>query len=203
LWSEILDCAIVLFYDEAVMRDRYLRKYLSVFGFALIATIIWYAAQRSGPTTMSTIVYQGQSIKLSKSYDHYDDYKNDPNNIAPGEVEKVQQLVLSAPIATHFDTRKQMTDALFEIAFPGYGMGFFSDAQQPDGSILALVSIEVPKSGNSRYLLFRGRSGAYTLIDDFVYADAAAIGKVSADGNRLVYLSREGAAVVKRAVASR
>jgi hypothetical protein len=70
--------------------------------------------------------------------------------------------------------------------------------KQQDGSILALFGVEVPKSGNTRYLLFRESKGSYTLIDDFVHADSSAIGGVSANGDKLVYATMNGTMVVER-----
>lgn len=64
--------------------------------------------------------------------------------------------------------------------------------------MLALFGVEIPKSGNSRYLLFRGTGGLYTLIDDFVYADSAAIGGVSENGDKFVYSTMQGAKVLER-----
>ncbi|QOV91266.1 hypothetical protein [Humisphaera borealis] len=145
-----------------------------------------------------SIEYQGQAVKLSKPYGDYDDYKNDPNNLAPGEAGKVQQLVQSAPIAKQFSSRELMIHAVFALKFPGYGLGSYGEKPQPDNSVLALFGVEIPKSGNSRYLLFRGTGGLYTLIDDFVYADSAAIGGVSENGDKFVYSTMQGAKVLER-----
>ena len=45
------------------------------------------------------IDYRGEKIKLTKAYADYAAYKNDPENIAPSETERVQRLVLGAPIS--------------------------------------------------------------------------------------------------------
>jgi hypothetical protein len=145
-----------------------------------------------------SINYQGQPIKLSKSYNDYDDYKNDPNNLPPGEAGKVQGLVQSAPIAKQFSDRQQMTRAVFELKFPGYGLGCYGEKPQPDGSVLELFGVEIPKSGDRRFLVFRGSGGSYILVDDFVYANSSAIAGVSANGDKLVYSTRRGAKVLER-----
>src|SRR6266704_3288121 len=46
-----------------------------------------------------SVEYRGQRIQLSKAYADFDEYKNDPNNIAASETERAQQLVAGAPIA--------------------------------------------------------------------------------------------------------
>ena len=162
-----------------------------------IAAVVWLATGNK-MSSDDSINYQGQPVKLSKSYSDYDDYKNDPNNLAPGEAGKVQGLVQSAPIAKQFSDREQMTRAVFDLKFPGYGLCSYGEKPQPDGSVLALFGVEIPKSGNTRYLLFRGSGSSYTLIDDFVYAESTAIGGVSANGDKLVYSTMQGTKVVER-----
>src|SRR5437764_10069700 len=66
-----------------------------------------------------TIVYRGQTIRLSKAYSDFDEYKNDPDNIAASETERVQQLVEGAPIAKEYPTAEAMIAAVSEIELPG------------------------------------------------------------------------------------
>jgi hypothetical protein len=61
---------------------------------------------------------RGEKIKLTKAYADYDDYKNDPENIDPSETERVQRLVLSAPIAKTYGSRLEASKAIGQIAFP-------------------------------------------------------------------------------------
>jgi hypothetical protein len=145
-----------------------------------------------------SIPFQGQQVKLSKPYDDYDDYKNDPNNIAASEVPKVQNLVQTAPIAKRFTDRLQMVTAIQEVCFPGYGTTSCGEKPQPDGSVLALFSVEIPKAGKDRFFLFRGAGGVYTLIDDFVYSEDGSIMNVAMSGKKLVYSKMNGTTVVER-----
>src|SRR5215475_1836829 len=115
------------------------------------------------------IDYRGEKIKLTKAYSDYADYKNDPHNIHPSETERVQRLVLRAPIAKTFGSRLEASKAIGQIAFPGYGSGGFMEQLQADGSVLMGFSVEVPRAGKERYFVFQGKDGAYTLIDDFVH----------------------------------
>ncbi len=94
-------------------------------GFAIVAfaLYVWISgSNRSGPPSDS-IDYQGQPIKLNKPYASYEDYKDDPNNLAAGDIAKVQQLVKSAPVAKHYGSRQEVIDAVINVKFPGYGMG--------------------------------------------------------------------------------
>src|SRR6266478_8316043 len=64
---------------------------------------IYSAAKEAGDIGKEdTIQYRGQTIRLSRAYADFDEYKNDPNNIAAGETERVQQLVEGAPVAKEY-----------------------------------------------------------------------------------------------------
>ncbi len=151
--------------------------------------------QKSGG---GSIEYQDQRIGLSKQYGDYDDYKNDPENIAPGEIDKVQRLVQFTPIGPHFSSRSQMVSAVFDVKFPGYELSSSGERPQPDGSVLELYQIEIPRAGKYRYFLFRGRGGAYTLIDDFVYSDSEYLHNVAENGGKLIYSTMDGTQILER-----
>jgi hypothetical protein len=139
------------------------------------------------------IDYRGEKIKLTKAYADYATYKNDPENIDPSETERVQRLVLSAPIAKTFGSRLEASKAIGQIAFPGYGSGGFVEQSQADGSVLMGFSVEVPRASKERYFVFRGKDGVYTLVDDFVHPDTAGLVRsVTRRGNDLVFISTDG-----------
>ena len=145
------------------------------------------------------IDYRGEKIKLTKAYASYDDYKNDPENIDPSETERVQRLVLDAPIAKTFGSRLEASKAIGQIAFPGYGSGGFVEQSQPDGTVLMGFSVEVPRASKERYFVFQGKDGVYTLVDDFVYPDSPGLLRsVVRRGNDLVFTSIDGKEAVVR-----
>jgi hypothetical protein len=145
------------------------------------------------------IDYRGEKIKLTKAYANYADYKNDPENIDPSETERVQRLVLGAPIARTFASRLEASKAVGQIAFPGYGSGGFVEQSQADGSVLMGFSVEVPRAGKERYFVFQGKEGVYTLIDDFVHPDTAGLLRsVVRRGNDLVFTSIDGTEALVR-----
>jgi hypothetical protein len=129
-----------------------------------------YSAARATATLgkEDSVEYRGQRIQLSKAYADFDEYKNDPNNIAAGETERVQQLVENASIAREYPTRESMIAAVSEIEFPGYGMSSFNDSPQADGTVLSGFSIEIPRAERERILVFQLKNGSYRLLDDFV-----------------------------------
>jgi hypothetical protein len=152
-------------------------------------------------TLSSGLQYQGQDVKTSKQYDTYEDYKDDPNNLDPAEIPKMQQLVESAPIEKHFSDRQSLIYAMFQLKFPGYGLSSFGEKKQSDGSTLDLESVEIPQSDKQRFFLFRGDANGYTLIDDFVSSDAG-ISNVTVAGNQIVYSDRKGAPILRRVLQS-
>ena len=159
----------------------------------------WYAL-RGWMNRFNTIEYHGQTVKLSRSYLEYDDYKNDPNNLAAEEVPRVQQLVKSAPIAKRLSSREEMiAPQALDLVFPGYGLSSSGTGPQQDGSALELLSIEIPQAESSRILLFRGQNGTYDLVDDFVQPDEPMIANVRVVDDHFVYSTPEGVKVVERA----
>jgi hypothetical protein len=147
------------------------------------------------------VEYRGETIRLTKWYFSYDDYKDDPESIAPAERVRVERLVASAPIGRIFNGRMEMIRAVSDIRFPGFGMSQFGEKSQSDGSVLAGYSVEIPLAEKDRCLVFRGRSGIYTRIDDFVVPAEPAIRAVRQDRDQLVYTTHDGREVLRHAIA--
>lgn len=165
-------------------------KKLSLRTIFLIAAAGWiiyqvYSENYSDP--FNEIVYRGEKVKLTKSYYSYEEYKEDANSIAPGEKARVERLVTESSIATNFHDRAAMTKSVFEHRFPGFGLISMGERPQTDGSTLCVFAVEIPAANKNRFFTFRGRNGAYTLIDDFVYSDDPRITTVSEAGVQLVY----------------
>jgi hypothetical protein len=70
-----------------------------------IGVVLWMIGTIGCERGSNEIDYRGEKIKLTKAYADYDAYKNDPENIHPSETERVQALVLGAPIAKTFGSR--------------------------------------------------------------------------------------------------
>ena len=162
-----------------------MKRAFIVIGTIVGLLIVWNFVSKLIP---SYIDYRGERIKLTRYYFDYDEYKNDPDNIDPSETARVQQLVMEAPIAQSYDTQQEMIHATFQVKFPGYGAGGLGDDRKGEGSFSGL-SVEIPRSDKSRYLLFQCRGGRYVLIDDFVDSDAPGLMRVRQDGDKLIYSS--------------
>ena len=143
-----------------------------------------------------TIVYRGQTIRLSKAYSDFDEYKNDPQNIAASETERVQQLVESAPIAREFPTREAMVGAVSEMEFPGYGLTAFGDMPQSDGTVITGFSIEIPRGELERVIVFQSKKDSYKLLDDFL--GPSDIMEVRMQGGQVQYLNARQQVVMSR-----
>lgn len=158
-------------------------------GVVIVVAVLWAGLRRILP---SSVDYRGEKVKLTKFYLDYDDYKNDPDNIDPSETGRVQRLVSKAPIARAFADRRAAVNAVFDIKFPGYGAGGFGgELQKNEGSLNGLV-IEIPRSDNSRYFIFRVVNGGYILVDDFIASGSLDLRTVHDENGSLVYYNASG-----------
>lgn len=164
----------------------------------LLATVMLSGCEPDGPPT-NTMTYRGQTIHLTKFYSDYDDYKDDPNNIDPKELPRVQKLMLGATLQKSFPDRLAVGKAVFSVAFPGYGVASYAETPQADGSALWLMSVEIPPRDRERYFVFRKRSGTYTLADNFVRPQTGPpIQSARDQSGKIVYLDASGNIVVTR-----
>jgi hypothetical protein len=127
----------------------------------------WWLRDHFSPRGQNTMEYHGREIKLSKHYASYEDYKDDPGNIAQSENARVQKLVMEAPIGGAYAGRPEMTEAVFSLRFPGFGLGAFGGLAA-DGGQLSGFSVEIPRADKVRVLLFHEQGGKELLVDDFV-----------------------------------
>ena len=161
-------------------------RYMLGLVVSLIAGMAVWGVLHRGSTPSDEIDYRGQKIKLSKSYDDFDVYKNDPNNIHTSETGRVQHLVTTAPIDSDYSSRRDVFRATGAIQFPGYGVGS-GEGRGMDGSELLVVTIEIPRAGKDRYLVFRGRQSRFHLIDDFVHDEISYPFEIHEESEAYVY----------------
>lgn len=179
-----------------------MKRPASIFAIVVVLICALFLWRRflPGYLGMKTIRYQGEEIKLSKSYFEYEDYKDDPDNIDPSENAHVERLVSKAPIAHSFRDRKEFAEAIMGLKFPGYGLGTFAQKVQPDGTLLELTEVEIPRANQERYLTFEVRNGTYTLIDDFVAVEPPYITQVRKENGSFIYSTDKGVNVITRPV---
>jgi hypothetical protein len=165
------------------------KRFLLLIGIFISLAAAWAAVRRILP---SSIEYRGETIKLTKYYLDYDDYKNDRDNIDGSETQRVQRLVSEAPIARSFASRKDAVQAIFEVKFPGYGAGGFGGGIKESDGALNGFSVEIPRADKSRYFIFRDVRGNYVLVDDFISGDI--LESMHEENGAVVYCTAAGEA---------
>jgi len=140
------------------------------------------------------IKYRGETFDLGKAYSNYEDYKDDPNNLATNELSRIEKAITNAPFPSSFASDAELARAVFHLKFPGYGCGGHGLFPQTDGSTCSVFSVEIPMRDRERYFIGRNSGGGVTIVDDFVMASGAnAIIQVRIDGKRISYYDGRGA----------
>jgi hypothetical protein len=139
--------------------------------------------------------YRGEKIRLAKKYVDYDDYKNDPANLAASEIPRVERMMTDARTGPDFTNWRDVADQLTKIRFPGYGMGSGPNVAGAGREFVVEV-IEIPQVAKDRYfVLEKLAGGTFRLADDFVAphdprSAYAAISSIRLVDDRLVYADR-------------
>jgi hypothetical protein len=153
-----------------------------------------FIRHRLGRTGDNTLEYHGEHFKMRKAYATYEDYKDDPDNLDTNELDRIERVMTSAEIPSSFKDRKAWVHALFDLKFPGYGLGGIGEpAQTDDGSVIEVESVEIPQRNRDRYLVSREFRGQRSLVDDFVYGTVTnMIRQVKLEKQTLRYYDNEG-----------
>jgi hypothetical protein len=144
--------------------------------------------------------YRGEKIRLTKKYVDYDDYKNDPDNLAPSEIARVEQMMTQARIGPDFADRKEFVHQVMQIKFPGYGAWGGPRVAAAERQF-QVEAIEIPQLDKDRYFVAEMKpGGSLRMVDDFVIAHKAgspfaAISFIRLVDERLVYSDRAGTIV--------
>jgi hypothetical protein len=114
------------------------------------------------------IDYRGEKVRLAKKYVDYDDYKNDPYNLATSEIPRVERMMTEARIGSDFEDWKDFVAKASTIRFPGYGMGPRPRVAAGGREFIVEV-MEIPQAAKDRYFVLEKTNGkALRLVDDFV-----------------------------------
>jgi hypothetical protein len=150
--------------------------------------------------------YRGEKIRLAKKYVDYDDYKNDPGNLAASEIPRVEKMMTEARIGPDFASWKDFVDQSSAISFPGYGSGGGPKVVATAREFVVEV-IEIPRVAKERYFVLEKMSGGtLRLVDDFVARRSNrslfwAIESIRLVEDKLVYSDRESKIVRETSVA--
>jgi len=161
-----------------------------VIAFALITAVAvsWLVARKFIP---ADIEYRGEKIKLSKYYFDYEEYKDDSDNIAIPETERVQKLVRTAPMPPHYASADAVMKAVSEVTFPGYGSGGFGEIALAQNPALVGFCVEVPRADEERCFTFEKDTQGYRLADDFLLKGGL-LRTVRRDEAELTYVRFDG-----------
>jgi hypothetical protein len=130
----------------------------------LLAASYWFYRTKLAVTQID---YLGETFKLPRAYPTYEAYRNDPNNLGPVNLARIQQLVQTSALAETFADTESFGRAAGVLKVPGYGMaGIKVEAPEPKP---VLVAVEIPGTSKWRYLLGAGGVGSVRAADDFVY----------------------------------
>lgn len=156
---------------------------------AFVASILLWPHFSPFKSKDTTIEYQGEHFKMSRAYETYEDYKDDPNNLDTNELGRIEQTMERAKMPGSFDSRKAFFDALFDLRFPGYGVGAVgAKTHTDDASTLMVESVEIPQRAKERIFVVRDFHGQFDLLDDFVFGEATnEIQFVNLRSNKLEY----------------
>ena len=173
------------------------KRALLAIAVVLALAAIWSGVSRHIP---SSVDYRGEKIKLVKYYLDYDGYKNDPDNIDPSQTARVQRLVSQAQIDYSFLDLHAAVAAVFQVKFPGYGSGGFGSRKADGDAELSGFEVEIPRSENGRYFIFRTTSARSVLLDDFIALGPLNLADFHRDGNNLVYTTETGQPKLVRSI---
>jgi hypothetical protein len=156
---------------------------------------------RSGSGDPAAVIeYRGQSIRLTKRYDDYDEYKNDPNNIAPTEYARVQALLKDTPAPARCADFKEVLTVASDLSFPGYGTTSFGLRNTDGGQTFMAQAIEIPHADADRYLVYVSDGSGYRLADDVVLPERPFVRDIDLRDGAIVYLDGAQHAVAKRPI---
>lgn len=151
----------------------------------------------------AVIDYRGEEIGLTKRYDDFDEFKNDPNNIAPEEYGRVRKLVETAPVPEHCANGREVLEAASDLWFPGYGSNGIGEFHATDPFRVIGEAIEIPHAGASRVVIYLRDDRGYRLVDDTVLPEPPLIAQVTVRDGKVTYLTFEGTVIAERPIRSR
>lgn len=140
-----------------------------------------------------TVKYLGQEFNMSKAFRSYEDYKDDPNNLATNELGRIERAITNAPFPARFESQVDLARAVLHLRFPGYGCGGRGAYAQSDGTTCSVFFVEIPMTDKERYFVGRTSGKEVTIVDDFVLSlGTNEINQVKTDGTRIRYYDGQG-----------
>jgi hypothetical protein len=118
------------------------------------------------------VEWRDQKFKLKQKYLDYEEYKSDTDQIAPAEVERVKQFMLSISVPKSTSSEKELRESLRQMRFPGFGSTYGGMVKDERGNRYILNEYEIPQKQEQRTLLYRvEEDGTCRLIVDGISID--------------------------------
>jgi hypothetical protein len=161
-------------------------------GLVLVVLAVLVFRQLPGFGT-HTVKYLGQEFRMSKAFRSYEDYKDEPNNLATNELGRIESAITNAPFPSRFESQTDLARAVIHLRFPGYGCGGAGVYAQSDGTTCSVFFVEIPMTAKERVFVGRTSGREIAVVDDFVLSlGTNEISRVKIDGTRIQYYDREG-----------
>jgi hypothetical protein len=159
----------------------------------IVAVAVFYFSRNFHGGRSDTVEYRGESFHMSRAYSSYEDYKDDPNNLATNELARIERAITNAPLSSPIHSEGDVALAVLRLRFPGYGCGGAGAYPQSDGTACGLYFVEIPMLDRNRYFLDHTSGGQTTVVDDFVMSTTNEIKNVKIEGAHVLYYDQRGA----------
>jgi hypothetical protein len=118
------------------------------------------------------VEWRGEKFKLKQKYLDYEDYKDDSDQLAPGEIERVKQFMLGIRVPKVARSEVDLRQSLRQMRFPGYGSSSGGIIKDEHGNRYILNEYEIPQKQEQRTLLYRVETdGTCRLVIDGISVD--------------------------------
>jgi hypothetical protein len=148
----------------------------------------------------AVIEYRDETIGLTKRYVDFNTLKNDQNNIAPAQYERVRKLVETAPIPEHCADLHELFAAMSSLEFPGYGAGGIGELHATDPLRVIGKIIEIPHADADRVVIYVKDDHGYRLVDDSVLPELPIMSEVTVGDGKVTYRRHDGTLIAERPV---
>src|SRR6185503_7208663 len=142
---------------------------------ALAVVVAWQFVIKPVLRTMKRfdeVEWRGEKFKLKQKYLDYEEYKDDSDQLAPGEVERLKQFMLAISVPKVANSETDLRQSLRQMRFPGFGSSSGGMIKDEIGNRYILNEYEIPQKQEQRTLLYRvEKDGTCRLVVDGVSVD--------------------------------
>ena len=118
------------------------------------------------------VEWRGQKFKLKHKYLDYEEYKDDSDQLASSEVERVKEFMLAISVPKVAPSETDLRQSLRQMRFPGFGSSYAGAVKDEHDNRYILNEYEIPQKQEQRTLLYRVEKDATCrLVVDGVSVD--------------------------------